>query len=190
MTDINDKRLILDQAAYQVFSELGFKAANISKITQKANISTGSFYNYYHSKEDIFAKIFIAENRRMHELMMSELDFNQDVLDIFDHAIELMYKVFSDNKILAEYFNPEVNLFLKPAMDECGHEKIFHNFIRDFTEKKLIESGYSDEEMNNLFKVADLLSFFEGQIIQAGNEEYLHSYRTLMHYYVKGIFNS
>ncbi len=31
MTEINDKRLTLDDAAYKVFAELGFKAANISK---------------------------------------------------------------------------------------------------------------------------------------------------------------
>lgn len=190
MTEINDKRLALDDAAYKVFAELGFKASNISKITQKANMSTGSFYNYYQSKEEIFSKIFIEENRRLHEQMMSKLDFSNDVLLLFDQAIEFMYQVFSENKILAEYFNPEVNIFLKPAMHACGSEKIFHDFIRDFTEQKLKESGYTESEMNKLFKVADLLSFFEGQIIQENNVEYLHSYRTLMHYYVKGIFNS
>lgn len=190
MTDVNDKRSMLDQAAYQVFSEVGFKAANISRITEQANISTGSFYNYYQSKEDIFSKIFIEENQRMHEHMMSTLDFNNDVLKLFDHAIELMYTIFSQNKILREYFNPEVNMFLKPAMHHCGSEKIFHDFIQDFTKDKLKEAGYSEAEMNDLYKVSDLLSFIQGHLIHEANKDFLHSYRTLMHYYVKGIFNS
>lgn len=190
MTDINDKRIALDKAAYQVFSKVGFKAASISKITELANMSTGSFYNYYHSKEDIFSKIFIEENQKMHEQMMEALDFNEDVLSLFDHAIEIMYNIFSKNKILKEYFNPEVNVFLKPAMDKCGSEKIFHDFIEDFTREKLQEAGYTEKEMNDLYKVSDLLNFIQGHLIQEGNAEYLHSYRTLMHYYVKGIFNS
>lgn len=190
MTDINDKRIALDKAAYQVFSKVGFKAASISKITEQANMSTGSFYNYYHSKEDIFSKIFIEENQRMHEHMMSELNFDEDVLTLFDHAIELMYNIFSKNKILKEYFNPEVNVFLEPAMENCGSEKIFHDFIQHFTREKLQEAGYSEKEIIDFYKVSDLLSFIQGHLIHEGNKEYLYSYRTLMHYYVKGIFNS
>lgn len=190
MTDIVDKQTALENAAYRVFYEVGFKAASISKITSLAKMATGSFYNYYQSKEEIFLKIFIEENNRIHDELLETVNFDDDVIEIFDRAIEHMYSVFTENKIVAEYFNPEVNKFLIQAMKEQGSEKIFNDYIKKFSDQKLNAAGYSQEQIEEFYKVSDLLRFFEGHLVHAENEDYLHSYRTLMRYYIKGIFNS
>lgn len=190
MADIKDKQSVLDEAAYRVFYDVGFKAASISKITDSAQMATGSFYNYYQSKEEIFTKIFILENSRIHDELLATVDFNDDVIDIFEEALEHAQQIFKENKIVAEYFNPEVNKFLKPMLEQHGSILIFNDYIQKFTIEKLTEAGYSEEQMTEFFKVADLLRFFEGHVILSDNEEYLKSYRTLMRYYIKGIFNS
>jgi AcrR family transcriptional regulator len=40
--------------AHQVFSKYGFDGASVSKIVDGANVSRGTFYLYFESKEDIF----------------------------------------------------------------------------------------------------------------------------------------
>ncbi|MFC3899372.1 TetR/AcrR family transcriptional regulator [Aliicoccus persicus] len=190
MTEITDKRAVLDDAAYRVFFDVGFKAASISKITEVAGMATGSFYNYYQSKEEVFTKIFIAENKRIYDEMLETVNFDDDVIDIFDEAIERIYSTFKENKIVAEALNPETIKFLEGALKEQNVEIIFNDYIQKFTDKKLRESGYSEEQMEELYKVSDLLRFFQGHLLLSDNPEYLHSYRTLMRYYVKGVFNS
>ena len=49
-----DKKQVLKQAAYDVFSKKGYKATAISEVAKQAGMAVGSFYNYYASKEEIF----------------------------------------------------------------------------------------------------------------------------------------
>lgn len=41
-------------AAMQEFLEKGFKSASLRNIVKTAGVTTGAFYGYYHSKEDLF----------------------------------------------------------------------------------------------------------------------------------------
>lgn len=190
MTEITDKRALLDDAAYRVFFDVGFKAASISKITELAGMATGSFYNYYQSKEEVFTKIFIAENKRIYDEMLKTVNFDDDVIDIFDQAIEQIHIIFKENKIIAEALNPETMRFLEVGLIEQNVEIIFNDYIQKFTDEKLKESGYSEEDIEALYKVSDLLRFFQGHLLRSDNPEYFNSYRTLIRYYVKGVFNS
>ena len=54
-----DKKKILKEAAYEVFSKKGYKATSISEITKHAKMAVGSFYNFYDSKEKIFLDVYI-----------------------------------------------------------------------------------------------------------------------------------
>lgn len=49
------KRLL--DAAWEVFSEKRYSEARISEITARAGVSTGSFYSYFASKEELFRVI-------------------------------------------------------------------------------------------------------------------------------------
>lgn len=49
------------EAAALVFGEAGFLEARISDITERANLSHGSFYHYFDSKEQIFREIAEAQ---------------------------------------------------------------------------------------------------------------------------------
>lgn len=50
-------RARLLDAAKQVFEEAGFLEARISDIAEAANLSHGSFYHYFDSKEQIFREV-------------------------------------------------------------------------------------------------------------------------------------
>ena len=46
--------LIHNNAAMQEFLEKGFKSASLRNIVKIAGVTTGAFYGYYNSKEDLF----------------------------------------------------------------------------------------------------------------------------------------
>lgn len=45
------------EAARSVFESAGFLDARVERITQQANVSYGTFYRYFDSKEDIFREL-------------------------------------------------------------------------------------------------------------------------------------
>jgi AcrR family transcriptional regulator len=50
-------RAALLDASRRVFDRMGFVNAKIADITTEAGVAQGSFYNYFDSKEDIFAEL-------------------------------------------------------------------------------------------------------------------------------------
>jgi AcrR family transcriptional regulator len=53
-----DRRREILNAAQVVFDIKGYAASTVQEIALKANISKGSIYNYFGSKEDLFAAVF------------------------------------------------------------------------------------------------------------------------------------
>jgi AcrR family transcriptional regulator len=50
------RRRLLDSAEKE-FGEKGYHAASVSSITTRANVGQGTFYLYFHSKEEIFSTL-------------------------------------------------------------------------------------------------------------------------------------
>ena len=57
-----EKKNKIIEAAYEIFSEVGYYAANTPEIAKKAGVSTGIIYGYFKNKRDILSyvlKIYI-----------------------------------------------------------------------------------------------------------------------------------
>jgi AcrR family transcriptional regulator len=52
-TKVQNRQLILD-AARQVFAELGYGAATVRDIIRATPLASGTFYNYFKSKEEVY----------------------------------------------------------------------------------------------------------------------------------------
>src|SRR5476649_2543458 len=55
-TKVQNRDLILE-AARQVFAELGFGAATVRDIIRATPLASGTFYNYFKSKEEVYQAI-------------------------------------------------------------------------------------------------------------------------------------
>ena len=64
------KRIALLKAAQLDFSEVGFEIATAKSIAARANVATGTFYQYFENKNDILR--VLAENRysELHEQVL------------------------------------------------------------------------------------------------------------------------
>ena len=52
-----EARTALFQAAAEIVGEFGYADASISRITQRANLAQGTFYNYFASRQDILDQL-------------------------------------------------------------------------------------------------------------------------------------
>ena len=82
------------EAAQKTFSKLGFHKARMSDIAQEANLSKGSIYWYFKSKDEIIIslldKMFVAEFKNLQPLIDEESQAMERLLTYIDHVISDM----------------------------------------------------------------------------------------------------
>ena len=70
------KRLIIEEAALEVFSEDGYHHASVSKIAKKAGVSKGLMYTYFESKEQLLKELI----RDVIREVMAQFSFEEEVV--------------------------------------------------------------------------------------------------------------
>ncbi len=87
-----------------MFFEKGFKSVTVDNIAVGAELSKGSIYLYFDSKEEIYVQILITENNDFHKRMINSLqkeasaselllDFARIYIDFFLYEREL-FRIF------------------------------------------------------------------------------------------------
>ena len=70
-TKLANRQAILD-AARAVFRELGYEVATVRDIIRRTGLSVGAFYNYYRSKEEVYAALSDDAARRFRPILHAE----------------------------------------------------------------------------------------------------------------------
>ena len=70
-TKTANRQAILD-AAREVFGELGYDAATVRDIIRRTGLASGTFYNYYKSKEEVFDALADDGARRFRPLLREQ----------------------------------------------------------------------------------------------------------------------
>jgi AcrR family transcriptional regulator len=70
LTKVQNRQAILD-AAREVFGELGYETATVRDIIRRTGLAAGTFYNYYRSKEEVFAALADDGARRFAPILKS-----------------------------------------------------------------------------------------------------------------------
>jgi AcrR family transcriptional regulator len=55
----------LKESGLELFSKYGLKKTSIKDLTSEAGIAQGSFYNFYHSKEELYFNLLESEEEEM-----------------------------------------------------------------------------------------------------------------------------
>ncbi|MFW6035448.1 MAG: TetR/AcrR family transcriptional regulator [Halothermotrichaceae bacterium] len=98
-----EKKLI--NKSSELFLKKGFKDTSVSEITERAGIATGTFYNYFSSKEELFLIIFIEENNKLKKEIMADLDFEGNTVEIIKYLVYKFLYGMQENIVLREFFN-------------------------------------------------------------------------------------
>ena len=86
-----NRQAILD-AARGVFSELGYEAATVRDVIRRTKLASGTFYNYFRSKEELFAALTADSIARFHPLLTQV----REQAVTFEDYIRGAYKAYFD----------------------------------------------------------------------------------------------
>ena len=185
-----DKKQVLKQAAYDVFSRKGYKATAISEVAKQAGMAVGSFYNYYESKEEIFLDVYIDENNRIRQVIMNDIDWQGDIVELIGQLFGRSRSLVSSNKILAEWYNPAISNELHSyySSEEGKESNPFHQFLIETFTKRMLKEGYSQEKIQEVLEVYHLFYYIDMNITEKDVPNVNHTIETLATYFVKGLF--
>jgi AcrR family transcriptional regulator len=105
---MEDKKQAIFSSARKLFSLNGFKETSVSEIAEQAGIGTGTFYNYYASKEELFLAVFIKENSDLKKSMFEVLDPRDDPVAVAAKMMTQYITATNSNRILKEWYNREL----------------------------------------------------------------------------------
>jgi len=156
------------------FAANGYSAANINNIAKKADISIGSLYRYFDSKENLFLSIV--------EILHTEVENGmQKVLSSNASFFEKLETLFRDCQRRSEYFKKLNHIYLDLSTEGLAalSQKLSTRLeeISAFTYRILLEeakkSGEVDPDMDT-----SILSFFIDNLIIMFHFSYTTEYHT------------
>ncbi len=99
----NRKNIIL-KAARKLFFEKGFKSVTVDNIAASAELSKGSIYLYFESKEEIYVQILIMDIIDFHKRIINSLQKEASASDLLLEFAKLYVDFFLHEKELFRIF--------------------------------------------------------------------------------------
>jgi len=114
-------------AAEKVFAAKGFFSTTMSDIARKAEFGTGTLYNYFKSKEELYFTLIDAKVEEINRLGNAELSKKTSALDRIRKALGLQFEFIEGNRDFFRIYISERSRFEWTVKDELGkglHEKM------------------------------------------------------------------
>ena len=97
-TKILNRQLILD-AARRVFADIGYGAATVRDIIRATPLASGTFYNYFKSKEEVYQairdEVALAIRPRLHDERMKAVS----VEEFISFSFRTFFEYVSDDRV-------------------------------------------------------------------------------------------
>lgn len=190
---MNDKKALILKYGKVLFSSKGFKDTNVAEITKLAKIATGSFYNYYKSKDTLFMEIFLEENLKLKKKIMETINLDADPMTVIKEMMLLNNQGMAENPILKEWFNKDI--FNKI---EQNYREIKGLDQMDFLNKEFIEivkNWQVQGKMRDDIKADMIMTIFTALIIidthkeEVGVQYFPHLLDYIAEFVMKGLMD-
>ena len=88
------------KAARDVFSELGYEAASVRDIIRRTGLASGTFYNYYRSKEEVAQALVADVIQRLRPVLRAEREQAHDFESYLNGATRAYFRFLIDEAII------------------------------------------------------------------------------------------
>jgi AcrR family transcriptional regulator len=122
-------RQAIVEAAMRIFGKTGFHETKITDIATEAGVATGTLYNYFSSKEEIFQSILDDGRVRLSEALVVQVSI-EDPIARLREVLRMMFEFLEEHGAL---FTIYVQLGANPLdfkrADDHGDEQFRQQFL-------------------------------------------------------------
>lgn len=170
-----DKQNRIMEAIIDEFSENSFTHASINRMIKQANISRGSFYQYFENKEDCYLEMMKVIAKEKMEIFKDivQLDTNAT---LFDHYMHMVYQIqiwmqkrpkFYKISLLMDYDKSD---FIQKLMaDNPNLLDYFYSLIKLDQERGIIRSNVAPQLLSEMLIAINrsmLMEYFQKEDYQ------------------------
>lgn len=132
MSDIRKQRTLhnIDDAIYELLSQMSFSAISVTKICQKAELGRSTFYQYYFDKYDWLEKQVALYQEQLRKLLDHRFAAHHLEMDL-GSLMEELWKEHDRLTLLFAVHTPEADL------SEAFQETLSEFFVKTFQSHKL-----------------------------------------------------
>jgi AcrR family transcriptional regulator len=167
-----EKKAEIIHAAMIVFAKRGLVKTKMIDIAEQAGIGKGTIYEYFRSKEDIFATAFQYFFSEMTTAIESILADTEDPVEqlklLMTESLNSLQHVGSDfAAIMMDFWAEGIRNKDQRILSIINLKKIYENYRR--TIRTILEDGISKgvfKPINTLYTSAVLIAAFDGLILQ------------------------
>jgi AcrR family transcriptional regulator len=175
-------RVLLLENGFDLIKAHGLKKTSISDITKQAGIATGTFYNFFKTKEDFVYQIVVYK-RNLSKSILAELSHDGKIdRDGFKKYLMTLYT--SDNNIF-EYLNESELAQLRARWPEEYWKNSSNDKKTIMAILKILKDPNPDCDwkiVGNMFKAMALIGHGKDQMYQ-------DKYRQTIEYFIDSIVN-
>ncbi|MPM60905.1 hypothetical protein SDC9_107759 [bioreactor metagenome] len=168
------------KVAMSEFAENGLIGTNVNVIAKKADISIGSLYNYFESKEDIFLAIASRGLKTMVNTVMVALSFSSDVLSELKLFVKVLINFIKEENELILLYN-EVAYSANNDIITPTAKFARENLIKIY--KSAISEAQNDGYIRNDISV-EMLTFYLDAIFTAIRMAYSSDTENCLHSFI------
>jgi AcrR family transcriptional regulator len=149
------------QAAEKVFAAKGFFHTTMNEIAQVAEFGTGTLYNFFKSKEDLYFTLIDEKTDEINRLVKNELFRKASAIERIRKVLILELEFIEQNRDFFRIYTSEGSRFEWTIKDDCG--KKIHDKMVDYIDllAQVLKEGMKANELKPLNPL-DLAHAFEG----------------------------
>ena len=121
-----DKKEKILRAALKLFVEFGFHGTPTSKIAEVAEISNGSLFRYFNTKDDLIVALYINIKNELSEYLSDKIGINKDIKErfrnLYIHSLLWQLKHRDEHYFIQQFqYSPHMKLITSNNLLEQSH---------------------------------------------------------------------
>ena len=110
-------------AAQAVFFEKGLQNSTMDEIAERAELSKGTLYLYYKSKEDLYLAVMIQGMETLYQMFAKAVEDNPNPIEALQRFGDTYYRYFHEHR---DYFRM-MHFFQTPQLHRQVSEEMMHS---------------------------------------------------------------
>jgi AcrR family transcriptional regulator len=125
----------LCRAAAELIAEKGFAETTIVRITERAGVALGTFYNYFENRDILFAQLVSDFGRQLRSFVAQAVPAGSDFFEREEAAFRAWFRFLRDNPFFVRVLN-EAEIFSPESFEEyfeavtAGYRRVLADAVR------------------------------------------------------------